>query len=630
MRLEFDKIWLRDFRSFVGWHKLDLRGIGSGCHFLKGLNHRMRPADPNGAGKTSIFDALSWCLFGKTGEGLRGNDLRSWYPETEGPAVKLIFRIDGEKHIILREHHPNSLTFDNRAIAQMDLERRLNLSFEVYHHTIAFGQRRPLFFDLEPRRKMEVFSETLQLQRWEKWSAVAANRCKEIQTELDKVTTQLQSSLNQEAELKSLLKQTRLQSEDWQAQAGSRQKTLETEIKSLRKQIDHFQRIVDDADLAYDGAMIELPPLQKQIKQITDDLRLMESDWRATEQLEQMQLNDLRRECRAIKELQQYQNCPTCGQPLRSAAAKRDHLQEIQCKIDRLVDHPAQPPKDLQRQRDKHRLLDEAFEQIQTKANNAIDMLDRYRPELQAVKARQDMLQKQLNEKWEETNPHRETIDHLRDRLDHLNLAIEESEKQRRKYEKRLERTQFWIKAFKDIRLYIIDDVLAELDLMTNSILAEVGLAGWEIHYDIERETKKGTVIRGLDVRVLSPDNRKPVKWEVWSGGEGQRLRLVGSLALSEVLLARAGLAINFQVFDEPSQHLSAQGVAGFGILLEDWAARSGRTIFYVDHAAQEAAHFASTILVEKKSKTGSRIITFAGPVESGQGDADQRALGAN
>src|SRR4029077_19584673 len=110
-------------------------------------------------------------------------------------------------------------------------------------------------------------------------------------------------------------------------------------------------------------------------------------------------------------------------------------------------------------------------------------------------------------------------------------------------------------------QLYVITEVLQELEFVSNAMLADVGLEDWQIKFSIEKETQAGTLQSGLHVTILSPSNDKPVRWKCWSGGEGQRLRLVGALALSDVLLNHAGITTNLEVLDEPTSHLSQEGV---------------------------------------------------------------------
>jgi len=149
---------------------------------------------------------------------------------------------------------------------------------------------------------------------------------------------------------------------------------------------------------------------------------------------------------------------------------------------------------------------------------------------------------------------------------------------------------------------------LQELELAANVMLEQMGLIGWQLKYATEKETKKGSITRGLNVTVLSPRNDRAVKWECWSGGARQRLRLIGALALSEVLLARVGLEPSLEILDEQCANLSIEGIEDLVDYLHDRAAQLDRVIYLIEHHTVASSKFASTINVVKTTKGGTMI----------------------
>ena len=65
-----------------------------------------------------------------------------------------------------------------------------------------------------------------------------------------------------------------------------------------------------------------------------------------------------------------------------------------------------------------------------------------------------------------------------------------------------------WIKGFKDIKLQLVEEILYEFEVVTNSMLDEVGLGGWRVRYDIEKETKSGNTKRAFNVEIQSPESK--------------------------------------------------------------------------------------------------------------------------
>jgi DNA repair exonuclease SbcCD ATPase subunit len=67
-------IELTNFGIFQGTHKISLDGLS----IIQGDNKDIDTADSNMAGKTTIIDAIMWCLFGETSKGLSKDAVINW------------------------------------------------------------------------------------------------------------------------------------------------------------------------------------------------------------------------------------------------------------------------------------------------------------------------------------------------------------------------------------------------------------------------------------------------------------------------------------------------------------------------------------------------------------------------
>jgi DNA repair exonuclease SbcCD ATPase subunit len=217
------------------------------------------------------------------------------------------------------------------------------------------------------------------------------------------------------------------------------------------------------------------------------------------------------------------------------------------------------------------------------------------------------MLERALKDKDAEVNPYIAQIKDIKEHATNVDTALKLGKTEVEKLGRKIVRAQFWVKGFKDVRLYIIEEVLQELELATNAALEDVGLLGWEVKYDIEKETKSGTIQRGLNVTILRPGLKERVRWESWSGGEGQRLRVVGALSLSEVLLDHAGVRTSLEVLDEPAHFMAPDGVRDLTDYLAWRAQGLERSTFYIDHMSIDSARFTSVMTVTK-TKDGAHV----------------------
>jgi DNA repair exonuclease SbcCD ATPase subunit len=157
----------------------------------------------------------------------------------------------------------------------------------------------------------------------------------------------------------------------------------------------------------------------------------------------------------------------------------------------------------------------------------------------------------------------------------------------------------FWVGGFKRVRLFIVEQALQQLELEINNSLGSLGLLDWRIELDVERENKSGGITKGFTVMVYPPDAETPVKLEAYSGGETQRLRLAGNLGLANLIMERAGLRNTIEIFDEPSSHLSEEGLLDLADTLAERALVTGRRCMIIEHNLLDYA-FAGIITVVK------------------------------
>ena len=164
----------------------------------------------------------------------------------------------------------------------------------------------------------------------------------------------------------------------------------------------------------------------------------------------------------------------------------------------------------------------------------------------------------------------------------------------------------FWVSGFKRVRLFIVEETLRQLELEINNALGSLGLLDWHIELDVERENKSGGITKGFTVLVHAPGAPGPVKLEAWSGGETQRLLLAGDLGLANLIMERAGLSNTIEFFDEPSRHLSQEGILDLAETLMQRAIDSERRVCIIEHSLLDYPY--TGIVTVVKDSDGSHI----------------------
>jgi DNA repair exonuclease SbcCD ATPase subunit len=608
MKLTFDYMEISNFKCF---HHLsfDMDEMGAGLHFIRGDNRVEPRLGSNGSGKSSLWGALTWCLYGRTPEGLKGPDIRPW-SNKETSQVRLLFHNDDREYEVTRAAGPNVLLLDGLPTGQEQIDELIGLNADTFMNTVVLGQGQPLFFDLTPKAKMELFSTVLQLDKWDdrsKEASAKVNRLQVLEGQLDGEFKAIE--VRQEGNDKELAS-LKERSAEWEEERQKKLDSFDADVAATKERLEKLAKQRDMADLSYDGAMAELKQIERDSERIWKGLNEAMVDAEKHD-LKMAAWQEELDECRF--ELEQLpDNCSKCGQPLGGADRKKykaDLIKRLDKAADKIKGDKIGPRLNakVEEWRTQERRLTDATNGFRLIAKEADAVLTFTRPlcnELEiTIKSAE-----QNKARWlEEANPYHDQVQARRREKSKLKGQLRDLDERLNNLSAQIERTKFWTKGFRDVRLYVIDEVMQELELTTNALLADVGLPDWEVKYDVEKQTKAGTTQRGLTVTILSPHNEKPVKWESWSGGEGQRLRIVGALALADVLLSRAGVSIDLEVLDEPTRHLSSEGVRDLCDFLMVRAQHNDKAIWYVDHQSVESARF-HTVTTVVKEKKGARI----------------------
>jgi DNA repair exonuclease SbcCD ATPase subunit len=587
-----------DFKAFRGNH--ELRWDNPGLNFLCSDNLAERGLTANGCGKSSIFDAWCWCLFGRTPHNLRNTDVSPWGGGGK-PIVMNHFTIDGAQHWV--ERTPGRLICDDKEISQDQLHEMIGFELELAVNAILLAQDKDLFFDLEPKSKLGVFSGALGLERWDNRSAAASELTKVAAAEAELQRSELRSHTQNIEALDGLLTEAKADAEKWAFASRARERDTQGRRELLKARLETQETALGGAKLRLDSAGTEAKSLRAEIMKLTKE------EHRAAMAVDKA-VNDegyakqsLAAVDKELKELAKAKTCPTCGQPIKPANLAK-HKAELETKraaiaalVETGVDPKLRKAQDFYNQ--KLAQAEAHLRGFEEREEAAEAEVDRRTPEVAQIKAHLA----QLAQAVEEVNPYTRTIQDLTAKIKQAHADLHSCKITLEEAERKTERKRYWIKGFRDLKLELITDVLQDFELTTNGMIEEVGLRDWEINYDIEQETKAGTMIRAINVGIKSPSSRKAVRWESWSGGERQRLKLIGTLALSDTLLAAAGIETNLEILDEPASYWSTEGIADMIVFLAERARAQNKSIYLVEHSAVESSHFARTLKIVRDGK---------------------------
>lgn len=616
--MEFLDMHWSDFKSFTGEHNLDFRKYGPGLYFIRGENQAEPELGSNGAAKSTLLDVIHWTLFGTSIRGTRSPQLVPW-KKSGNPKATLRIKLD-ETMTIQRTYKPTTLTIKRRRkktpVTQEQLEDLLGLTSDTFQSSIVIGQFSQMFFDLKPREKMSVFSELLDLDYWLVCS--------------DHARTTLMTLREDESELQRRLDRTDVLIEEIRGAIAVLRKEQATDAKVARGSIVEIKKRLQSIRTERHG-------IQERQRKLKKKLKVM----RLEEKKQSKQVRDLECELgkvtsrmnivvqqhaslRASLKMQEKQStllatstktntCPTCGQQITGVHRRHElrRLAKIVIKI----------RSDLTAVKQEHGKLDVALtEGTRTivKTRSDLSKLPIGNLELALQKCEHEEREtardaQQCEEKLETLKGRREqSTTRLRQQVARLTKVKEEYATHRRALQESgrvIEQTRYWVQGFKDIRLFEIGEAITALEVEINSYLIDLGMERWTVHLDVERETKSGSISRGFQVTVDPGLDMQsgPRSWEAWSGGEGQRLRLAGTLALSNLILRQFDRSSNLQFWDEKLTFLSGTGEDDMLSLLRETALREDKQIWVIDQHNLDY-NFDDTLTIVKDNH-GSRLV---------------------
>ena len=604
---------------------------GPGLHFLWGRNEVNPRLGANACGKTRLWEALVWVIYGKTSAGLKAGDVANW-DHGKNASVEFKYFVDGDPALeccVVRTWSPNTWGWSSWDGVVVDLAKDetnpliadLRLSFNSFLATVLMAQGEDMFPDLKPDKKAALFSEVMNLDRWLTYADNASKRASEFDRQcrtLEKDLARLEGQLDQfdDQAIIDL-------SADWVKTRTDREAKLEDTYGKLLDDEARATAELSEAKLAEDRN-------QGLVAEWLENGKKAAAEATAAEAAERKVKNDLiaaEHEMKAcaghLEFLDAHRHCPTCQQDLTGP----QHDEQLK-KAKKTLKFCEEHVDELRAREAKHRkATDKASATLEATNNRFADFhralrlaeteTKAARSVLATVSRDLDRLEDEAEKLANEKNPYAEMLDQSAQRQQALAKDIRKTRRLLDDADAQYRLASYWVRGFKEIRLELIGEALTQLEIEVNSEVSNLGLVGWSLHFDVDRETKGGSVQRGFTVTVLSPHNSKPVPWEAWSGGEAQRLRVAAQCGLANLIRGNTGATIDLEVWDEPTAGMSPEGISDLLKALADRAAREQRQVWIVDHHSLSFGGFTGRAMVVK-TKAGS-VFEQEDPYNPGQ-----------
>jgi DNA repair exonuclease SbcCD ATPase subunit len=614
MNLKLKSIKFSGIQSFIGESVFNFPD-GNGFNFIRGINKIENSLGSNGAGKSNFLDVICWTITGKSTRGLKAIDLKSWHTKDKaGYKSELVFTIDDNEHILFRSWNPNKITIDGIIVTQDYIDDLIGISFDLIIKVMIIAQFNVMFFGLNPTERLSML-DVLGLDYWDNLSKNASDEKKQYKQDLDDVESFKDRLIGRIEAKEDELKRVKDSNYKKKKESLKEKTSLKKDLKNCNTLCNKLLLVITKQKKILKKLKIRYEDLDSQMEidsQALKDFEEKEDKYSKEKYAiegEVKRINDLIIEFRTMKGGKT--RCHKCFQLVSGGHANRTIL-EAKKDLSNLGDKYKKILIELHKWEDRYKQAKRSYLKSENEFNDLSVELSDKRHSIKAQKRELEIIDNDKNHIEKELESIIKTNKKDDKCLSNLLASI-------KKYESKLfvflrniqyikneiEGLGYWSKAFKDVKLLMIDEFLKDYQQEANNLLNDLGLFGWEIILGIDVETKTGKIKRGFQVSIKSPDNNKIVPWESWSGGESQRLCIIGNMALINTLLNKKGIDLNVEIWDEPSTYVGEEGIYDLIELLRQRS--QNKQVWIIDHQMVEYLNFDNELTIIK-TQEGSKL----------------------
>ena len=528
----------------------------------------------NGAGKSTMLDALSFGLFGKAHRKISKNQLINTI-NSKDALVEVEFVIGSKKYRIIRgikpnifEIYVNGTMLDQSSHAkeyQQILEKNiLKLNHKSFHQIVVLGsgsfvpfmqlgqsQRRDVIEDL---LDINVFSKMNQLLK-EKISLLKIN-VSENDHKLEVVDTKIKSQKKYIRDLTAITTENR--------------KKKENEIKELREKIKLFTK--QNSKLSKSIEKL-LPTYTDQLQSLTD------KKTKLTTYNTQFKTK-VKAVVKESKFFEENESCPTCEQII-SEDLRKDKLAETQKKAKELNQAMEMASEELLNIDSK---IDDVNEQISIIQKDQTEMYSNNKS-ISQFQNQVDNIQTDIDELVNNTG----NMGQANDDLEKLNDQKHECQDERYRLNEQASYNRVASELLKDtgIKTKIIKQYIPVINQLTNQYLQ---ILDFFVHFDLDENFQE----------TIRSRHRDSFTYDSFSEGEKQRIDLSLLFTWRQVAKMKNSVATNLLILDETfDSSLDDDGVDNLMKIINSLGGDTN--VFVISHKAElEDAQFEDKLVFSK------------------------------
>jgi DNA repair exonuclease SbcCD ATPase subunit len=576
--LSITKVTINNFLS-VGSIELNLPL--NGLLLIEGWNHDDQRA--NGAGKTAIFNAICWCLYGKLPRGISATEvIRAGAKTCE---VSLEVLVEGQSFII-RRRRPTFLALespDGKVLAdtQLAIDDLIKLTYDQFISSVYNAQNsEQRFLMLNDSDRKKLLLRMLRLDDIDHYYSFLKedqkkqfNRKTDAEGRLNKIVGAVKQANNNLANLRSFVPvldlktlKDRLASQEANLLELS---TLENDLKVKLEKLIHTASDLRDRFRHTAASSGRLASINKNISEVETDIAQMRASL-------------------------VQKRCNQCQQLLNN----QDSINHIQQAIDNKLNTLAK----LQVAKVEHEKMVDEHDRIKKLLDKAEQKLTKTREELNAATNAKLTTQSTINTIKADIQLSESYASAIHKAQDEVNLLKQEEKLATQEFKEAVDEFSLLeeiaeIMGPSGIKAYAISSIVP---LINMNVAKHLSVAWPSMSYELMelKEKADGNIVAKFnDVITMSGRN---ISFGSLSGGEQRALALCVDAAIIDVISQITGVNISPIMLDEPFDGLDYVGREAVMQIISNLS--SNRLIMVIDHATELKALFDRCVTIEKRS----------------------------
>lgn len=633
-------------QNFLALSEFYVETADRGLILIQGENKSDSSTESNGAGKSSIADSISWCLYGVTARGITGDKIVK--RDTKGDTFVQALVQDGgtqyrieryRKHSVYKNESrvyqilpggvENDLSKGTDKETQLVINGIMGCTVDVFNAAIYAGQEQmPNLPGLTDKGLKLLLEEAAGTEELSECYTLARQRALEATKALDVEKSSLAMLESSKGDTESLVTQAQTTAQEFESSRRDRAKsvlaqtlpdsdlisTINAEIAGLMSQED-IEAAVATVQGKIDAVSMEADQEERLRSLFNAAGRVVAGTRVALENVKKA----AEREAHHLAHVddQVGHPCGECGKLYEKgdlAEAKERRQASYQAALAAVTDVEkklAQEEANLEAAQ-KHltsfqqEMTDVTVEvQELTKLNTAAYYLKDCKTNIANAQASIARLKTEAAGKLTEANPHLSHVETLQKRVTDIEAQIAAKRTGMQELEDKAQQLQDVVTVFSPagVRAHILDLITPFLNDRTRDYLGALSDGNIHAVWSTLTKTAKGELKEKFNIEVsndLGGDS-----FDALSGGEKRKVRLATAMALQEMVASRASKPIGLFIADEIDDALDPAGLERLMGILDKRAKETG-SVMVISHNG--LADWVDQVIVVEKNGRSSTV----------------------